>query len=95
MSKFVLVIPTCLPATQEIVTNHFSGHTYWWHWSPDVWLLRFNGERTAADLRDEMRELLPDVYLLVMKFNSDHSEWAGFGPRDWTEWFSTGWEGRT
>lgn len=95
MSKFLVVVPNCLPATQQIVTKYFSSDTDWWHWSPDVWLLRFGDDRTAAALRDEMRVLLPNVYVLVMKFESQHWEWAGYGPMEWTEWFRTGWEGQT
>jgi hypothetical protein len=91
MSKFVVVIPTCLLATQDIVTTHFKSRASWWHWSPDVWLLRFDREMTAVELRNEMRTLLPGVHCLVMKFENQHSEWAGYGPQEWQNWFDMYW----
>ena len=95
MSKFLLVIPNCLPVTQKFVTEHLEKIADWWHWSPDVWLLRFNAEMTAEDLRDRMTQMLPNVQVLVMKFESSHWQWAGFGPQEWTSWFRTSWEKRT
>jgi hypothetical protein len=92
MSKFLLVIPHCLPQTQEIVTNYFAPTAAWWHWSSDVWLLKFNTQKTSAQLRDEMNELLPGVQKLVMRFDDQHSDWAGYGLAVWQDWFRKAWE---
>jgi hypothetical protein len=92
MSKFVVVIPNCLPETQNFLTNDFKQHAAWWHWSSDVWLLNFSEEKTAVELRDELKQKLPGVQTLVMKLENQHWQWAGVGPPEWGEWFRECWE---
>jgi hypothetical protein len=91
MSKLVLIIPHCLPDVGQLITHHFSEYASWWHWSPDVWLLSFNTERSAVSVRDEVKGLLPEVMTMVLEFPDDHWAWAGFGPIEWTEWFNRFW----
>jgi hypothetical protein len=95
MSKFVVIIPQCLPATQDVVTRHFSTTASYWHWSPDVWLLHFRTPKSAVQIRDELRGFLPGVQLLVIRFEDRQREWAGFGPKDWENWFGQFWENMT
>ncbi len=92
MSKFLLVIPQCLPATQNLVTEHFKLRASWWHWSSDVWLLHFSEAKTVVQLRDEMMTLLPGIYLLVMQFEDRHANWAGWGTQEWQQWFDRYWD---
>jgi len=78
--------------TQDFVTKHFSQNAAWWHWSADVWLFRFTQEKSAAELRDEVGRLLPGTQVLTMKFDDQDSEWAGYGPKQWMDWFMEYWE---
>ena len=95
MNRFVLIIPQCLPATQQIVTRHVvSQGAAYWHWSPDVWLLSFPASKTSVAVRDELGRLLPGVQNIVVRFDDPNWDWAGFGPPEWTNWFRQSWESR-
>jgi hypothetical protein len=91
MSRLVVIIPMCLPVTQDTMTKYFSQKAAYWHWSPDVWLLRYREEKTAAQLRGEIGRLLPAVQFLVMTIQSQ-GEWAGFGTPEWQDWFNKYWD---
>jgi hypothetical protein len=92
MSKFVLIIPTCIPVAQEMVTQHFIRQgADWWHWSPDVWLLRFNWELTSAQIGEGVKQMLPNVLFVAMRIPDQLTDWSGWGPPTWQEWFNRGW----
>jgi len=94
MSKFLVIVPRCRPGTGKKMQRYLDKrHVPWWHWSDDVWLLRFSEEKTTQGLRDEIMALLPKVNFLVMKFDDRQREWAGYGPEKWEEWFNTAWQG--
>ena len=93
MNKFMIVLPNSTPAQRLAVNNLFPPQrAAWWHWSPEVWLVSFPTEiHTSAELRDEIKRVLPGNNVLVLPF-SDTKDWAGWGPQEWQEWFNRFWK---
>jgi hypothetical protein len=95
VGKFLVVIPQCIPEVERIIITRFDKRAAWWHWSHDMWLLRFpsGSLETASSVRAEIGQLLPGVQCIVMQFEEQHTAWSGWGPHKWQEWFDTYWTG--
>jgi hypothetical protein len=92
MTKVILIIPNSTLHQQMTVKNLFPpSRAAWWHWSSEVFLISMQHEdRTALQIRDEIQQVLPGLYMLVFKVELK-GEWAGWGPMEWQTWFNQFW----
>ena len=73
-----------------------SNELAWWHWINNLWLIvDRSGKLTAKKLRDDLMEIVPETYLIVMD-GIDGRCW-GFGPkgkkRNMFNWLDNTWYG--
>lgn len=66
----------------------------WWHWIPNSWLVYSHTELTAAELRDEIKNIYPEATSIVLE--GSPGGWAGFGPKSDTKnmfkWIEESWD---
>jgi hypothetical protein len=91
MKKFLILLPGSSQEQQAILQNLFAPtRASWWHWAPEVWLLKFVSETpTVQQLHGEIRAALPTSHFLV--FSLDNSQYQGWGPTEWQHWFRDYW----
>ncbi len=95
MSKFVLIVPNSNAEQQVMITRHFAQRASWWHYAPDVWLLRFRMDVAPVQLRDEVKQIVPGANIMALKFVNNLDDWAGYGPSEWGDWFAKAWDSAT
>jgi hypothetical protein len=88
--KFAVILTESNDTQKQALASQLPKRASWWHYSPDVWLLKFRGDVSATSLRDEIKQVIPGALFLVMQIDSDF--WAGFGPKEWQNWFNTVWD---
>lgn len=101
MSKrFAILLGECTKAQEEAVKAYIQiPGTAWWHWLPNAWLLSDpSGKLTANKLRDDLRQVIPGMFMLVLEFSDAGYTWAGFGPKtnekDMFKWIRENWGNR-
>ena len=92
MSKVVVIVPNSSPEQQLAITIHFKQKASWWHYAPDVWLLRFATDVVPMQLRDEVKQIVPGANVMILKFVNELDDWAGYGPPEWGDWFAKAWD---
>jgi hypothetical protein len=86
MTKYFTIATGQLTADQDkILAEHWKGYG-WWHGVSCFWLLRDHTDiKSAASIRDDLRDLIPAARVFVLEI--DPQTWAGSGMneanRDW------------
>lgn len=91
MNKVILIIPNC-PAETQVNVHRYVLNTRagWWHYGAETWLLRFKENVSTRVLRDELGKLAPGLQLMVIAV--PNTQWHGYGPKEWGEWFNQTWD---
>ena len=68
----------------------------YWHWLSNLWLITTTSEEFSAKwLRSKLREIYPNIHLMVFEISKEGDTWAGFGPnsedRNMFNWLKTTW----
>lgn len=93
MTQFVIGIEKLTERENESVRKHFSDVGAWWNWIPGFWMVITREDMRPSKLRDDIRELVPNKNLIVVRAES--TGWSGFGPatenRDMFSWIKRNW----
>jgi hypothetical protein len=92
MRRIVLIAPRCAPAQENALSEFVKVRASWWHYSADTWLLKFASEIETVNLRDEIQAAFPGLHFMVLGFPDKPSQWNGYGPPAWSQWFNDVWE---
>jgi len=87
MIKFFSVATSGMTADQDRALADFWRGRGWWHGVPGFWILKdTTGQKTAAQVRDEIRNIAPNAKCMVIDMGTPKT-WAGSrmtdSNRDW------------
>jgi hypothetical protein len=93
MNKFIVAISGGNRFIRNAITNHVKTRFAYWHWMPDLWLLKTDRPVNAEQIRDAMMKLAPGVNVFVTPVASppDGMNWAMYAPEEWGEWLNKNW----
>jgi hypothetical protein len=99
MSKrFIIILNSSTPEQDGAFGAYIKAKGLgWWHWLTNGWLLySVSDDLTARQLRDDLKEIYPNVHMMVFELSSGTDTWSGLGPkeegRDMFEWIRKYWE---
>jgi hypothetical protein len=88
--RFIVILVGSNVGHQQRLTQHFSSGVSsgisWWHWSPEVWIVKFPFDRDLNSLREEVKNAAPGCNVLIFELIGNYM-WAGYGPAEWQDWF--------
>jgi hypothetical protein len=94
MSKVILIVPHAPPVMQKIVMDYVKNMPGWWHYGTEVWLIRSRNKLSTQQIRDDLSKLLPKMQFMVLEFPDFPSDWNGYGPPAWSQWFRDTWDNK-
>jgi hypothetical protein len=95
--RFVICLNSSTKEQDELLKQFIKEKNFgWWHWLSNTWLLiDDNGTFSAANIRDELKNIYPVVHMLVLELNGKGDSWAGFGTitpeKDMFKWLKDYW----
>ncbi len=99
MSKrFIVALNSSTTQQDEAFTAYIKAKGLgWWHWLSNIWLVYDpTGDLTARQLRNDLMDIYPNVYTIVLELSSGTDTWSGFGPKsegqDMFEWIRKYWK---
>ena len=75
---------------KETLRDYFncrSDNLKYWNWFPNTWIIvDMSNSLTAQDLKNTIKTLYPDLWILIVQFNEEPCKWSARGSGDGFPW---------
>ena len=94
MKMFVISMGLATQEQRDTITRRYQDTAYgYWHWLPDFWILQSPYDNdTAAAIRSQIHNLVPNIPLIVLQVDPVEDQWATYGGPKWREWLDRNWK---